>query len=143
LTLLPATLAAWLYAADLRVRIGTVTALAALVLLPLWIAVRRVRRLIAAGHRRADLVGALENARGWRLEELAFVYGNGPTRFERALARLCRVGVVVAAAAVLVPVHGNTLPWQAAAAAGAIAPARHDRAALRPNRHTGSVVALE
>jgi len=139
--LLPATVAAWLSATPPAVRGLATAALAAALILPVVIAVRRVRRLLAAGHGRADLVAALAARQARRREELAFVYGPRPVGLERAIAWLSRVALLGAAAAVagaagvinaplqLVPL----LPAVAAAAAatsllaGAVARARTEQ----------------
>src|SRR5207244_4248142 len=69
-------------------------------LFPLGYMVRRVRRLFAAGYEREDLVEALEAALERRREELAFLYGEGPSGFERTLRRLSYAALGAAAAAV-------------------------------------------
>jgi hypothetical protein len=101
--LLPATVAAWSSPATGVMRaIVTVVLLVALAL-PVLVAVGRVRRLIAAGHHREDLVAALAARQARRREELAFVYGQGPTSFERSMTWLARVALAVAAIAVAGP----------------------------------------
>src|SRR2546422_8746259 len=57
-------------------------------LFPLGYMVRRLRRLFAAGYEREDLVEVLEAAVARRREELAFLYGEGPSGFERTMRRL-------------------------------------------------------
>ncbi|OLD69497.1 MAG: hypothetical protein AUF63_00480 [Candidatus Rokubacteria bacterium 13_1_20CM_70_15] len=69
-------------------------------LFPVGYMVRRVRRLFAAGYEREDLVEALEAALERRREELAFLYGEGPSGFERTLRRLSYAALGAAAAAV-------------------------------------------
>lgn len=98
--LLPAALAAWLSPASGAVRAGATLALAAALALPAVVAVVRVRRLIAAGHQRDELVAALAARQARRREELAFVYGSGPTSFELAIGWLARVALFVASAGV-------------------------------------------
>ncbi|HYT03457.1 MAG TPA: serine/threonine-protein kinase [Gemmatimonadales bacterium] len=79
--------------------------------LPLVVMVARVRRLLRAGYERDDLTDALEEELERRREELAFLYGEGPSPLERALRRLCYVAVSVAAgtvwAAGRIPVLGG------------------------------------
>src|SRR6266550_2953148 len=75
--LLPATVAAWLAPTAAALRWLATGALAVAVLLPVVVAVARVRRLLAAGHQRDELVAALAARQARRREELAFVYGNG------------------------------------------------------------------
>ena len=69
-------------------------------LFPLGYMVRRVRRLFAAGFEQEDLVEVLEAAVARRREELAFLYGNGPSRFERTMRRLSYTALGAAAAGV-------------------------------------------
>jgi serine/threonine-protein kinase len=101
--LLPATVAAWSSPATGLVRAIATVALVVALALPVLVAVGRVRRLIAAGHRREDLVAALAARQARRREELAFVYGQGPTSFERSMTWLARVALAVAAIAVAGP----------------------------------------
>ena len=98
--LLPATVAAWVSHASGAVRAVATSALAVALALPAVLAVVRVRRLLAAGHRRDELVAALAARQARRREELAFVYGPGPTSFERGIAWLARVALLVAIAGV-------------------------------------------
>jgi len=69
-------------------------------LFPLGYMVRRLRRLFAAGYEREDLVEVLEAALARRGEELAFLYGEGPSGFERTMRRLSYAALVAAAAVV-------------------------------------------
>src|SRR4029077_339122 len=62
--------------------------------------VARVRRLRKAGHGREELVDALRAELSHRREELAFLYGKGPSRLERALRRVC-YGCVAAAGGIV------------------------------------------
>jgi len=94
--LLPATVAAWLSPTEGTVRAAATLALAAAIAAPAVVAIVRVRRLLAAGHHRADLVAALAERQARRREELAFVYGSGPTSFERAIGWVARVALLVA-----------------------------------------------
>jgi serine/threonine-protein kinase len=98
--LLPAAVASWLDPGDPAWRAAATAALGVALLAPLGVAAARVRRLLAAGHRREELVAALAANRARRREELAFVYGARPTPFERAVAWLARLAVLGAAAAV-------------------------------------------
>lgn len=117
LALLPVAALSWLYTGDLALRAAASAATGAALLLPAFTAIVRVRRLLAAGYRHADLVTALVAERGRRREELAFVYGAGPSRFERGAQWLARIAVVVAAAGLWVP-QG---PPELVAAAGTVA----------------------
>jgi serine/threonine-protein kinase len=94
--LLPATVAAWLAPTSGPIRAVTTSALVVALALPVVIAVVRVRRLLAAGHRRDELVAALAGRQARRREELAFVYGSGPTSFERGIGWLARIALLVA-----------------------------------------------
>jgi hypothetical protein len=98
--LLPATVAAWLSPAVTAVRGVASLALALAVALPIVVAVARVRGLLAGGHDRAELVRALAARQARRREELAFVYGPGPSRFERGITWLARASLLTAIAAV-------------------------------------------
>jgi eukaryotic-like serine/threonine-protein kinase len=98
--LLPAAVAAWLSPGEGTMRLVATLALAAALAAPAIVAIVRVRRLLAAGHQRGDLVAALAARQARRREELVFVYGPGPTSFERALAWLARVALLASAAAV-------------------------------------------
>jgi hypothetical protein len=99
--LLPATVAVWSSPTPELLRAIVTLALVVALALPLAIAVVRVRRLLAAGHHREDLVAALAVRQGRRREELAFVYGPGPTSFERSITWLARLALAVAAVAVV------------------------------------------
>src|SRR3989449_10956077 len=69
-------------------------------LFPLGYMVRRLHRLFAAGYEREDLVEVLEAAVARRREELAFLYGEGPSGFERTMRCLSYAALVAAAAVV-------------------------------------------
>jgi serine/threonine-protein kinase len=113
--LLPAVVASWSSPTDPVVRALAPCALAAALILPVIVTISRVRRLLAAGHRREDLVAALAARQARRREELAFVYGAGPTSFERSMAWVARAALVVIAGAVagvlgLIPVPDLLAP---------------------------------
>lgn len=71
-----------------------------ILLLPIAFMFSRVRRLLAAGFDRHDLVEAMEVELERRREELAFLYGHAPSRLERALRGLAYAGTAAATAAV-------------------------------------------
>ena len=71
--------------------------LAAALLLPLGVAWARARRLLADGHGWEDLTDALVAERERHQEELSFIYGAGPSLFERVLQWLSRVSLGAAA----------------------------------------------
>jgi eukaryotic-like serine/threonine-protein kinase len=79
-----------------RTRVALLAVAVTLVAVPLVVMLSRVHRLRKAGYGQADLVDALRAELGHRREELAFLYGEGPSRLERALRRLCYVGIAVA-----------------------------------------------
>jgi hypothetical protein len=87
--------------ADLTGRVATAAAAVAIAALPFVVTLRRVRRLLKGGYRRDDLVDGLRAELTHRREELAFLYGDGPSRLERALRRLAYVSVAAAGAVVL------------------------------------------
>ncbi|HWC72754.1 MAG TPA: serine/threonine-protein kinase [Gemmatimonadales bacterium] len=98
--LLPATVAAWSTQTASLVRALVTTGLGMALVLPAVVQIVRVRRLLAAGHRREDLVAALAARQARRREELAFVYGQGPTSFERVITWLARGALLLGIAAV-------------------------------------------
>src|SRR5438874_13618637 len=69
---------------------------------PVAVMVARVRRLVRAGFGHRELTDALRAELFHRREELAFLYGEGPSPLERASRRVCYltlaicVGIVVA-----------------------------------------------
>ncbi|HEV2752010.1 MAG TPA: serine/threonine-protein kinase [Gemmatimonadales bacterium] len=85
----------WLYGAAASlvlvvtaIRFGRATLVgvaATIVVVPLVVSLGRVRRLVRAGYGRRDLTDALLAELTHRREELAFLYGHGPTRLERVL----------------------------------------------------------
>ena len=77
--------------------------LAWLLLLPAAVLLSRVRRFRRAGFDWDDLVEAIEAEFTRRREELAFLYGEGPSRLERVLRWVAYAALVVAAATVGVP----------------------------------------
>jgi predicted Ser/Thr protein kinase len=81
-------------------RAAVAVAAAVVAAAPLAVMLARVRRLIKAGHGRQDLIDALRAELSHRREELAFLYGTGPSRLERVLRRMAYVSVAVAAAIV-------------------------------------------
>ena len=126
--LLPAAVGAWLSPTDETLRVVATLALAVALAAPVVVAVVRVRGLVTAGQRREDLVAALASRQARRREELAFVYGDGPTSFERIMTWLARLALVVAAtgvagAAEMLAVPGVLVPLLPFIAAGGAATA--------------------
>jgi eukaryotic-like serine/threonine-protein kinase len=68
--------------------------------LPVGVLVARIRRLLRAGFGRRDLVAVLRTELTRRREELAFLYGAGPSGLERTLGRACYLALVAAAGGV-------------------------------------------
>src|SRR2546422_422053 len=86
--------------AELGARLVAAGFIVWLFVLPTVLMVSRVRRLCAAGFDRDDLTDALAAELVRHREELAFLYGEGPSRLERLLRRLAYAGVCLAATAV-------------------------------------------
>jgi len=82
-------------------RSAVVAAAVAIAAVPLAVMLARVRRLRKAGYGQEELVDALRAELSHRREELAFLYGEGPSRLERALRRLCYASVAAAGGIVL------------------------------------------
>src|SRR5438046_3621579 len=82
-------------------RAAIVAAAVAIVAVPLAVMVARVRRLRKAGYSQQALIEARRAALSHPREALAFLYGNGQSRLERALGRLCYVCVAAAGGIVL------------------------------------------
>jgi serine/threonine-protein kinase len=90
-------------AAGLRDPWGRPAALAAaavILALPFLVMLRRVRRLVGAGFGRRDLTEGLRTELSHRREELAFLYGDGPSRLERVSRYVCSLALGIAAGAV-------------------------------------------
>ncbi len=86
--------------AELGARLVAAGFIVWLLVLPTVLMVLRVRRLRAAGFDRDDLTDALAAELVRHREELAFLYGEGPSRLERLLRRMAYAGVCLAATAV-------------------------------------------
>jgi serine/threonine-protein kinase len=83
-------------------RPAALAAAAVVVALPVLVMLRRVRRLVRAGFGRRDLTEGLRTELSHRREELAFLYGEGPSRLERVSRYVCYVALGVASGAVAV-----------------------------------------
>jgi serine/threonine-protein kinase len=106
-------------ATGLREPWGRPAALAAagvIVALPLWVMLRRVRRLVRAGFGWRDLTEGLGTEVFHRREELAFLYGEGPSQLERVLRCVCYASLGVATGAVA------AAEWVPAVTDGPLAP---------------------
>jgi tRNA A-37 threonylcarbamoyl transferase component Bud32 len=119
LALLPVAAFTWLHTGDVALLAAASAATGTALLLPVFMAIIRVRRLIAAGHRHTDLVTALATDRARRREELAFVYGAGPSPFERLVQWVAWIAVLAAAVGVWRLPPG--VPPELVAAPGAVA----------------------
>src|SRR5207247_10113724 len=86
--------------AELGARLVAAGFIVWLLVLPAVLMVCGVRRLRAAGFDRDDLTDALAAELVRHREELAFLYGEGPSRLERLLRRMAYAGVCLAATAV-------------------------------------------
>ena len=80
-----------------------------MVLLPVTLMASRVRRLLLAGFKRRDLVDAIEAELSRRREEIAFLYGAGPSRLERVLRRTAYGAALVAGTVVWLAVRTPAL----------------------------------
>ncbi len=129
--LLPVAAFAWVYTGDLALRAAATAACIAALLLPVFTAIARVRRLITAGFRHDSLVAALAAERGRRREELAFVYGVAPSGFEHTMERLARVAVLVAGTVVWIPAAPRDLFYGACGVALLAAIVARSRTELR------------
>ncbi len=104
--------------------IAAALGIAWMVLLPVTLMASRVRRLLLAGFKRRDLVDAIEAELSRRREEVAFLYGAGPSRLERVLRRTAYAAALVAGTVVWLAVRAPALlpvglfRLSAAAAAG-------------------------
>src|SRR2546430_303997 len=127
---LPLLVLRFLDVRDAQPRVAMVAGALAIVAAPVAVMLARVRRLVRAGFGHRDLTDALRAELFHRREELAFLYGEGPSRLERASRRVCYltlaicVGIVVAivrtpalAARPLVPIV-----WAAATIVALLAP---------------------
>jgi len=99
-------------APDRWTRVGDVGAALLIVALPVVVMVARVRRLLTAGFERDDLTHALREEFVRRREELAFLYGEGPSRLERVLRRLCYTALA-AAIGIVAAAERSVVPWSA------------------------------
>jgi serine/threonine-protein kinase len=120
-------------------RAAAVSLILGAAVVPFAVAVRRARRLLRAGHRRVDVVAGLHTELTRRQEELAFLYGDGPSPVERALRWVCYVGVAVAATvvgAVSLGALTDTRVLTAATAAAATALAAAALARARAERRS-------
>jgi len=117
LLLLPVAVLTWLETNDTALRAAASAACIAALLLPVFTAIVRVRRLLASGYQHESLVTALTAERARRLEELAFVYGAVPRGFERMMERVARAAVLVAGVSVWV----RGAPIELVAGAGIVA----------------------
>jgi eukaryotic-like serine/threonine-protein kinase len=81
-------------------RAALVVGALAIVAAPIAVMLARVRRLVRAGFGHRDLTDALRAELFHRREELAFLYGEGPSRLERVSRRVCYLTLAAAAGVV-------------------------------------------
>src|SRR2546430_9389838 len=97
---LPLLVLRFLDARDAQPRVAMVAGALAIVAAPVAVMLARVRRLVRAGFGHRDLTDALRAELFHRREELAFLYGEGPSRLERASRGVCYLALAVAAGVV-------------------------------------------
>jgi len=85
---------------DAQPRVALVAGALAIVAAPIAVMLARVRRLVRAGFGHRDLTDALRAELFHRREELAFLYGEGPSRLERVSRRVCYLTLAIAAGTV-------------------------------------------
>jgi eukaryotic-like serine/threonine-protein kinase len=86
---------------DVESRAAALAVAVALVAAPIAVMLARVRRLIRAGFGHRDLTDALRAELFHRREELAFLYGEGPSRLERVSRRVCYLALALSAGVVV------------------------------------------
>jgi hypothetical protein len=97
---LPLVALQFLEVRDVESRAALAAGAVAIVAAPIALMVARVRRLVRAGFGHRDLTDALRAELLHRREELAFLYGPGPSRLERASRRLCYLALALSAGVV-------------------------------------------
>jgi serine/threonine-protein kinase len=98
---LPLLVLRFLDGRDAQPRAALVVGAVAIVAAPIAVMLARVRRLVRAGFGHRDLTDALRAELFHRREELAFLYGEGPSRLERASRRVCYLALAAAAGVVI------------------------------------------
>src|SRR2546427_10947767 len=136
----PAAAWCWLYGGVRALDLAAAAGLAAALLLPLGVAWARARRLLADGHGWEDLTDALVAERERHHEELSFIYGAGPSLFERVLQWLSRVSLGAAALGTVLLLKGPDAaapppPVELGGVGGAPAPAVLAAAVARARTH--------
>ena len=94
---LPLLVLRFLDGRDAQPRVALVAGALAIVAAPIAVMLARVRRLVRAGFGHRDLTDALQAELFHRREELAFLYGEGPSPLERASRRVCYLALAAAA----------------------------------------------
>src|SRR3989440_1656629 len=85
---------------ELEPRAAAFAVAVAIVAAPIAVMVARVRRLVRAGFGHRELTDALRAELFHRREELAFLYGEGPSRLERVSRRVCYLALALSAGVV-------------------------------------------
>ncbi|MGH7646341.1 MAG: serine/threonine-protein kinase [Gemmatimonadales bacterium] len=84
---------------EIQLVVAAAVLAAAAVVALVAVLVARARRVVVAGHGRADLLRTLQDDLDERREELAYLHGGGPTRVERAVRRTVVIALGLMAAA--------------------------------------------
>src|SRR5205823_9234202 len=100
LVALPLLVLRFLDVRDAQPRVAMVAGALAIVAAPVAVMLARVRRLVRAGFGHRELTDALRAELFHRREELAFLYGEGPSRLERVSRRVCYLALAVSAGVV-------------------------------------------
>src|SRR5205823_2350171 len=95
LVALPLLVLRFLDVPDAQPRVTMVAGALAIVATPITVMLARVRRLVRAGFGHRDLTEALRAELFHRREELAFLYGEGPSRLARVARRMCYLPLAV------------------------------------------------
>jgi len=98
---LPLLVLRFLEGRDAQPRAAAIAVAVAILAAPIAVMLARVRRLVRAGFGHRDLTDALRAGLFQRREELAFLYGEGPSRLERASRRVCYLALAAAAGVVV------------------------------------------
>ena len=96
----PLTVLRFIEVRELEPRAAAFAMGVAIVAAPIVVMLARVRRLVRAGFGHRELTDALRAELFHRREELAFLYGEGPSRLERVSRRVCYLALALSAGVV-------------------------------------------
>jgi len=96
----PLTVLRFIEVRELEPRAAALAMGVAIVAAPIVVMLARVRRLVRAGFGHRELTDALRAELFHRREELAFLYGEGPSRLERVSRRVCYTALALSAGVV-------------------------------------------